>query len=234
MIKDKILIIEDDQTIIGYLSTTLTLEGYDVYSATNGRSAIQLASSHCPDLILLDLGLPDMDGIQIITSIRSWTATPILVVSARDREDDKAGALDRGADAYLSKPFSPVELLARIRTALRHGRAGRGNDALACSGKYSVGDLVIDYDKHRVFVDGRDANLTPNEFRIAALLGRHAGQVLTYQTILRELWGPSAESGDNKVLRVHMANIRRKVEKNPMEPEYFFTEIGVGYRIADQ
>ena len=232
MIKDKILIVEDDPVILDYLSTTLSLEGYDVYTAVSGRLALQLASSHCPDLILLDLGLPDMDGEKIITSVRGWTGTPILVLSARDTELDKAGALDLGADDYLAKPFGTVELLARIRTALRHGHAGRGNDALLCSGQCTVGELTIDYDKHRVSVAGRDVGLTPNEYRIVALLGRHAGQVITYQTMLRELWGPSAASGDNKVLRVHMANIRRKVEHNPMEPEYFFTEVGVGYRLA--
>ena len=233
MIKDKILIIEDDPGILSYLTTTLTLEGYDVYTAVSGKLALQLASSHCPDLILLDLGLPDMDGVKIISAIRAWTGTPILVLSARDTEQDKASALDLGADDYLSKPFGTVELLARIRTALRHGHAGRGNDALLISGRFTVGELTIDYNRHRVYVAGRDANLTPNEYRIAALLGRHAGQVITYQTLLRELWGPSAAAGDNKVLRVHMANIRRKVERNPMEPEYFFTEVGVGYRIIE-
>ena len=234
MIRDKILVVEDDSGILNYLTTTLIAEGYDVYSADHGKAAIQLASSHCPDLILLDLGLPDMDGVAIISAVRSWTSTPIIVISARDTELDKAGALDLGADDYLSKPFGTVELLARIRTALRHGHAGKGNDILALTGKYSVGELVIDYNLHRVFVSGKDVGLTPNEFRIVALLGRHAGQVLTYKYILKELWGPSAAMGDNKLLRVHMASIRRKVEKNPMEPEYLFTEIGVGYRIADE
>lgn len=233
MIRDKILIVEDDSAIVSYLTATLNSEGYDVFTAENGKAALQLASSHCPDLILLDLGLPDMDGAAVITAIRAWTSLPIVVISARDTELDKASALDLGADDYLSKPFGSVELLARIRTALRHAHAERGNDALARTGRYTVGELVIDYDLHRVFVGGRDVGLTANEFRIVALLGRHSGQVLTYQTILRELWGPSAAMGDNKLLRVHMANIRRKVEKNPLEPEYLFTEIGVGYRIAD-
>ena len=182
--------------------------------------------------MLLDLGLPDMDGIGIIQSIRKWSSVPIIVISARMTEDDKAGALDLGADDYLTKPFGTVELLARIRTALRHTRKACGGEELR-EGQYIVGDLVIDYNKHRAYLGGEDAGLTPSEFKILALLGRYAGRVLTYQQMLRELWGPAANPRDNKLLRVHMANLRRKLEKNPEEPRYLFTEVGVGYRLAE-
>lgn len=232
MIRDKILIIEDDAPIRRYLQTTLTANGYDVLLADTAAAAMQMITSHCPDVILLDLGLPDADGTGIISAVRAWTRTPIVVVSARDTESDKADALDLGADDYLTKPFGTVELLARIRTALRHTRTGAEDDGLALTGTYHVGDLVIDYKRHRVTRAGEEIRLTPNEFRIVALLGRHAGQVITYQHIMREIWGPAAV-GDNKVLRVHMANIRRKLERTPAEPEYLFTEVGVGYRMAE-
>lgn len=230
--REKILIVEDDTGICMFLKTALTSSAYDVIVTENGTRALELISSHCPDCILLDLGLPDMDGCAIIESVRKWAKTPIIVISARTMEEDKAHALDLGADDYLAKPFGTIELLARIRTALRHTRTSAENDAIALSGVYQVGELRIDYHKHRAFTGDADANLTPNEFRIVALLGRHAGQVVTYRTLLRELWGPAA-SRDNKILRVHMASIRRKIEPNPDEPVYIFTEVGVGYRMAE-
>ena len=226
------MIVEDDAGIRHYLQSTLSNAGYDTVAVGDGRSALALAASHCPDCVLLDLGLPDMDGIGIIQSIRKWSSVPIIVISARMTEDDKAGALDLGADDYLTKPFGTVELLARIRTALRHTRTDGTSDGLAMTGEYHVGDLCIDYNKHRVFLAGEDTHLTPNEYKIVALLGRHAGQVLTYKSMMKELWGPGV-GGDNKLLRVHMANIRRKIEPNPVEPQYIFTEVGVGYRMAD-
>ena len=219
---DKIMIVEDDAGIRHYLQSTLSNAGYDTVAVGDGRSALALAASHCPDCVLLDLGLPDMDGIGIIQSIRKWSSVPIIVISARMTEDDKAGALDLGADDYLTKPFGTVELLARIRTALRHTRTDGTSDALAMTGEYRVGDLCVDYNKHRVFLAGEDTHLTPNEYKIVALLGRHAGQVLTYKSMMKELWGPGV-GGDNKLLRVHMANIRRKIEPNPVEPQYIFT-----------
>ena len=231
-IRSKILIIEDDPGICTFLRATLTAEGYDAILVSNGGSALEMVSSHCPDCILLDLGLPDMDGNQIIARVRQWTTTPIIVISARSTEEDKVQALDLGADDYLTKPFGTNELLARIRTALRHRRTTSGNDEIALRGIYHVGDMEVDYCKHRMCVAGENVHLTPNEFRIVALLGMHAGQVLTYKAMLRELWGPSA-STDNKILRVHMASIRRKIEPNPNEPQYIFTEVGVGYRMAD-
>lgn len=233
MIRDKIIIVEDDPSICHFLTTTLTANAYDVVLADTGRGALDIISSHCPDVILLDLGLPDMDGNDIIRQLRTWTRTPIIVLSARNAEQDKAVALDLGADDYLSKPFGTVELLARIRAALRHTRTNLESDELALTGRYQVGALVIDYKKHKALLNGEDTHLTPNEYKIVALLGRHAGQVLTYKYMMKELWGPSVGS-DNKLLRVHMANIRRKIEPNPLEPRYIFTEVGVGYRMADE
>jgi two-component system KDP operon response regulator KdpE len=228
---DRILLVEDDAGICKFLKTTLTANGYDVIMTKTGKEALDMIGSHCPDCILLDLGLPDMDGNSIIQSVRTWTKTPIVVISARSMDEDKAYALDLGADDYLTKPFGTIELLARIRTALRHTRTTQ-SDEIALNGYYQVGDLRVDYRKYRVYLNDRDTNLTPNEFKIVALLGKHAGQVLTYRYMLRELWGPQA-STDNKILRVHMANIRRKVEPNPDEPRYIFTEVGVGYRMAE-
>lgn len=233
MIRDKIIIVEDDPSICQFLTTTLTANAYDVVLADTGKGALDIIASHCPDVILLDLGLPDIDGNDIIRQLRVWTRTPIIVLSARNTEQDKATALDLGADDYLSKPFGTVELLARIRAALRHTRTTLENDELALTGRYQVGELVIDYKKHKVYLRDEDTHLTPNEYKIVALLGQHAGQVLTYKYMMKALWGPSVGS-DNKLLRVHMANIRRKIEPNPLEPRYIFTEVGVGYRMADE
>lgn len=232
MIRNKIIIVEDDPGISKYLQAALRGHDYEPMLATDGKTALEMIASHCPDLLLLDLGLPDMDGSEIIRSVRSWSRMPIIVISARSAELDKAAALDMGADDYLTKPFGTVELLARIRTALRHTRKACGGEELR-EGQYIVGDLVIDYNKHRAYLGGEDAGLTPSEFKILALLGRYAGRVLTYQQMLRELWGPAANPRDNKLLRVHMANLRRKLEKNPEEPRYLFTEVGVGYRLAE-
>lgn len=231
-LRDKILVIEDDDGICKFLKTTLSANSYDVVLSRSGKDALEMIASHCPDCILLDLGLPDMDGNTIIETVRKWSSVPIVVISARITESDKAGALDLGADDYLTKPFGTVELLARIRTALRHTRTVLENDDIALHGVYRVGKLSIDYRKHRAYIGEKDANLTPNEFKIVALLGKHAGQVLTYKHIMRELWGPAA-STDNKLLRVHVANLRRKIEENPDEPRYIFTEVGVGYRMAE-
>lgn len=230
--RSKVLVIEDDPGICIFLKTTLVSEGYEVIIAKDGKSALSLISSHCPDCLLLDLGLPDMDGNAIIESVRQWTHMPIIVISARSMEQDKATALDMGADDYITKPFGTIELLARIRAALRHTRTTAEAGEIALTGSYHVGDLEIDYRKRRVYRGGEDVRLTPNEYRIVALLGRHAGRVLTYKTMLRELWGPAASS-DNKILRVHMAGIRRKIEPDPNEPRYIFTEVGVGYRMAE-
>lgn len=231
-IRDKILIIEDEQNISNFISTVLSSNHYDTLVASSGAEALSMISSHCPDLIILDLGLPDMDGLEVLRQVRSWSNLPIVVVSARTHENDKVTALDLGADDYLEKPFGTSELLARIRAAIRHTRTTLQNDGIAQSGKFSVGELTIDYDKHHVLVEGNDVHLTLNEFKIVALLGKYAGKVLTYDYLIREIWGPKAKT-DNQILRVNMANIRRKIEKNPANPKYIFTEIGVGYRMLD-
>lgn len=230
-VKDKILIVEDEGSIVRFVRTVLTSNGYDVISAATGREAISAIMSHCPGLVLLDLGLPDMDGVEVIEKVREWTQIPIIVVSARTFDRDKVEALDMGADDYITKPFSAAELLARVRVALRHSRK-EGLSQAAASGRFTTGELTIDYDKHQVLVGGENTHLTQNEYRIVALLGKYAGKVLTYDFIMRELWGPKI-NGSNQILRVNMANIRRKIEENPAEPRYIFTEIGVGYRMAE-
>ena len=231
-IREKILVVEDEKSIAHFISTVLANNGYEAMQARSGSEAISMISSHCPDLIILDLGLPDMDGLDILRQLRSWSSLPVVVVSARAHEKDKVTALDLGADDYLTKPSGTDELLARVRTAIRHTRTASGNDEIAQKGTYTVRELTIDYNKHQVLKNGQNVRLTLSEFRIVALLGKYAGKVLTYDFIIRELWGPRA-SGDNQILRVNMANIRRKIEKNPAEPEYLFTEVGVGYRLAE-
>ena len=232
-IREKILVVEDEKSIAHFISTVLANNGYEAMQARSGSEAISMISSHCPDLIILDLGLPDMDGLDILRQLRSWSSLPVVVVSARAHEKDKVTALDLGADDYLTKPFGTDELLARVRTAIRHTRTSSGNDEIAQKGTYTVGELTIDYNKHQVLKNGQNVRLTLSEFRIVALLGKYAGKVLTYDFIIKELWGPRA-GGDNQILRVNMANIRRKIEKNPAEPEYLFTEVGVGYRLAEE
>ena len=231
-IRDKILIIEDETNISNLIATILDANDYDSMVARTGSEAITAITSHCPDVILLDLGLPDMDGANILKFVREWSSCPIIVVSARNHERDKVSALDAGADDYIVKPFGTSELLARIRTAIRHTRTHLPNSEIAQTGQFRVMGLVIDYDKHQVLVDGENVHLTQNEYKIVSLLGKYAGRVLTYDFIIRQLWGPNAQT-DNQSLRVHMANIRRKLEKNPAQPQYIFTEIGVGYRMAD-
>ena len=231
-IREKILVIEDEQTIRNFMQAVLTANDYDVLLARTGAMGESMIASHCPDVIILDLGLPDMDGMSILQSVRQWSKVPIIVVSARSHERDKVAALDAGADDYLTKPFGTEELLARIRAAIRHTRTPDGGASMANTGVFTAGALTIDYGKHRVFVDGVDANLTQNEYKLVALLGLHAGKVLTYDYLIKELWGPSARS-DNQILRVNMANIRRKIEKNPAQPVYIFTEAGVGYRMIE-
>lgn len=231
-LKQKVLIVEDEASIKSFMAAVLSANHYEVISASTGAQAYGMITSHCPDVVLLDLGLPDMDGLQIIRSVREWSHLPIIVVSARTHERDKVAALDLGADDYIVKPFGTSELLARIRTAIRHTRTPLPNSDIAQSGQFRAKGLVIDYDKHQVLVDGENARLTQNEYKLVSLLGKHAGRVLTYDFIIRQLWGPGAKS-DNQILRVNMANIRRKIEKNPAQPEYIFTEIGVGYRMVD-
>ncbi len=231
-IRDKVLVVEDDQSISNFICAILTANGYDAMVVRSGEEALTMIASHCPDLILLDLGLPDMDGVEVLKSVRKWSNLPVVVVSARQSEKDKVEALDCGADDYLVKPFGTSELLARIRTAIRHTRTNVPSSQIARTGKFVAGELTVDYDKHQVLVRGENAKLTVNEYKIVALLGKYAGKVLTYDFIIRELWGPKARA-DNQILRVNMANIRRKIETNPGRPEYIFTEVGVGYRMRE-
>lgn len=232
IIREKILIVEDEKSISHFISTILNSNGYETIQARSGAEALSMITSHCPDLVILDLGLPDMDGLEVLSSLRSWSSLPVVVVSARSHEHDKVSALDLGADDYLTKPFGTAELLARVRTAIRHTRTTSENNEIAQRGTYTVGELTIDYNKHQVLKNGQNVKLTLSEFRIVALLGKYAGKVLTYDFIIKELWGPRA-GGDNQILRVNMANIRRKIEDNPAEPQYLFTEVGVGYRLAE-
>ena len=231
-IRDRILVVEDEQRICNFICSVLNGNEYDSMVAHTGAEAEEMIASHCPDLIILDLGLPDMDGIDVLKRLREWSSLPVVVVSARSHEADKVNALDMGADDYITKPFGTEELLARIRTALRHTRTAASGGDVALKGIYKVGDLVIDYNKHQVLINGENAKLTQNEFRILALLGKYGGKVLTYDFIIQELWGPKA-GGNNQILRVNMANIRRKIEKDPAQPQYVFTEVGVGYRMAE-
>ena len=231
-LKDRILIVDDEKSICRFLSIVLTANGYDAITARTGAEAYSMIMSQSPDLALLDLGLPDVDGVSIIESVRTWSELPIIVISARMQERDKVQALDMGADDYITKPFGSSELLARIRTAIRRYRSNRFNAKGVFTGKVNIGDLIVDFDKHQVLKAGENAHLTHSEFRIIALLSQNAGRVLTYDYLLREIWGPAMTS-DNRILRVNMANIRRKIGDDPAEPVYIFTEIGVGYRMLE-
>ena len=222
----RILLIEDSKNTCSFISALLDKNGYTTTTALTGREGLSLAASLCPNLILLDLGLPDMDGFQVLEQLRGWSHVPILIVSACNEEQEKVAALDLGADDYITKPFYPNELTARIRTALRHSR---GN---AHSQVYKALDLEIDFDKRILRLEGRRVHLTQIEYQLLSLLAENAGRVLTYNTILRRIWGPYAEE-NNQILRVNMANIRRKIEQNPAQPQYVFTEVGVGYRMLE-
>ncbi len=226
-----ILIIEDERNICDFISTSLTAQNYQVLTAQNGKSGLSLIASQCPDLILLDLGLPDLDGLDIIRQVRSWSAVPILVISARTQEKDKVTALDLGADDYITKPFGSSELLARIRTAIRH--ACRMTKTAESGQIFCCGDLYIDFVKRKVTVRERDIHLTQIEYKIVLFLAENNGQVVTYDALMARVWGPFAGSDNNRILRVNMANIRRKLEDNPAEPRYIQTEIGIGYRMTE-
>ncbi len=226
-----ILLVEDELAISNFISTVLIHNNYGVIRAEKGREAIKLTSSQCPDLILLDLGLPDMDGIEVLKDIREWSNIPIIVVSARGHEREKVEALDLGADDYITKPFGTSELLARIRTAVRHNQKVM-EDSHPELDKISIGGLLIDYEKRIVKVEDKEIHLTPIEYRIIVLLSKNVGKVLTHDFIMKEIWGPYLN--ENQTLRVNMANIRRKIEANPAEPKYIVTEVGVGYRMVDE
>ncbi|MCL1896848.1 MAG: response regulator transcription factor [Clostridiales bacterium] len=230
--RDRILIVDDESSICHFLSTVLGANGYDAIVAHTGSEAYSIIMSQALDLVVLDLGLPDLDGISLIESVRAWSEIPIIVISARMQERDKVQALDLGADDYITKPFGASEFLARVRTAIRHYRSRRIGTGRMFTGKLAIGDLSVDFNKHQVLIKGQNARLTQNEFRIVAALARNAGKVLTYDYLLKEIWGPGM-ANDNQILRVNMANIRRKIEDNPSEPKYILTEIGVGYRLLE-
>lgn len=229
--KPLVLIVEDESGIRNFMSTVVGSNGYDVIRAVAGKEAMSMIASHCPDLVLLDLGLPDMDGIEVLKSIRQWTGVPVIVVSAREMEREKVEALDLGADDYITKPFGTSELLARLRTALRHSHANNKEGGLISS-KAVIGDLEVNYEKRLVSIAGEEVHLTPIEYKIIVLLSEHLGRVLTYDSIIKEVWGPHAN--EVQALRVNMANIRRKLETNPAEPKYIVTEVGVGYRMVEE
>ena len=229
--KISILVIEDEKSICDFISRTLEINGYKVDAAFNGKDGLQAITSAPPDLVLLDLGLPDMDGNEIIRRTREWSGLPIIVISARIQEKEKVEALDSGADDYITKPFGTSELLARIRTALRHSNKKATADDLT-DRPYHAKDLTVDFNKRLISLEGREIHLTRVEYKIVSYLARNSGKVITYDALINEIWGPYA-GDNNRILRVNMANIRRKIEKNPGEPEYIFTELGVGYRMIE-
>ena len=228
----KVLVVEDDNNIAELLRLYLQKDGFEVSHAADGGKAVEMAREIQPDLVLLDIMLPVMDGWQVCRELRKTMKMPIIMLTAKSEVNDRITGLEMGADDYLVKPFGTSELLARIRTAIRHTRTTLANSQIAQSGKFTAGDLTIDYDKHQVLIRGENAKLTVNEYKIVALLGKYAGKVLTYDFIIRELWGPKAKA-DNQILRVNMANIRRKIEDTPGQPQYIFTEVGVGYRMRE-
>ena len=225
-----VMIVEDDEAITSFISAILMTNEYNVIKTEKGNEAVSMAASHCPDLILLDLGLPDIDGIAVLKTIRQWTGLPVVVVSARGHEKEKVEALDFGADDYITKPFGTSELLARIRNALRHSQSNTMGNPSDIN-KIAVGDLKIDYVKRLVSVADKEIHLTPIEYKIIVLLSKNIGKVLTHDTIMKEIWGPY--TNEIQALRVNMANIRRKLEFNPAEPRYIVTEVGVGYRMVE-
>lgn len=224
-----ILIIEDDKYIQNFIALSLKTNGYQFMIASTGLEGMSLFYSHHPDIILLDLGLPDIDGIEVIENIRLVSECPIIVVSARGQEQEKIGALDAGAEDYVTKPFHMGELMARIRVIERKMKRQMQP---ACEMTFKCDYLTIDYEKRRVYVDENEVHLTPIEYKILRLLVANKGKVLTHNYILKEVWG-YGESGDSKSIRVFMANLRRKIEKNTAKPRFILTEVGVGYRFAE-
>lgn len=221
-----ILIVEDEQPMRRFLRASLTAEGYRVVEAGTGEEGIRLAIQEPPDLVILDLGLPGMDGQEVLRRLREWLHAPVVVLSARDQEKQKVEALDAGADDYVTKPFGIGELLARMRTALRHA-----NQGISESSVLSVGNLRVDLAARLAFRDNEEVHLTPLEYKLLATLMKHSGKVLTHRFLLREVWGPQ-DSQETHYLRVFVASLRRKLEDDSARPRYLLTESGVGYRFA--
>lgn len=227
---ENILVIEDDVQIRSFISFTLQAEGYACRTASSATEGMRMIAAEPIDIVLLDLGLPDLDGSEIIRRVREWSDMPIIVVSARDQDRDKAATLDMGADDYLTKPFSAAELLARIRVAIRHMyRQGGGKPRTI----YQTGDLKLDVEKHMVYLNGDEVHLTPMEYSLLTLLFENQGKVITTTAIIRAIWG-AGYGQDTQALRALMASLRRKIEKMPAKPRYLLTEIGVGYRLAEE
>ncbi len=223
-----IIVIEDEAQIRRFLRTTLTSEDYQVIEAETGKQGLTEAATRKPDLIILDLGLPDMDGVEVVRELRSWSSVPIIILSARSHESDKISALDAGADDYLVKPFGVGELLARIRVALRHvSSAATGEEESV----FSVDKLKVDLIHRKVTVSGAEIHLTPIEYRLLTVLIKHAGKVLTHRLLLKEVWGPNYVERAH-YLRIYMGILRHKLEKDPARPRFLLTEVGVGYRLA--
>lgn len=229
MNKTMILVVEDDQSVKNLITTTLKAHDYRFLTAQNGNSAILEVSSHNPDIVLLDLGLPDIDGVEVIKKIRTWSVVPIIVISARSEDSDKIEALDAGADDYLTKPFSVEELLARLRVTQRR-LAIMQSDMGEQNSVFNNGDLTIDYAAGCAMLRGSEMHLTPIEYKLLCLLARNVGKVLTHTYITQNIWGSSWEC-DIASLRVFMATLRKKLEKDPGSPQYIQTHIGVGYRM---
>ena len=231
--KRTILLIEDERAISNFICRALTANDYRAVPAASGKEGLSLFFSHSPDLVLLDLGLPDMDGLDVLSQLSGLPQeVPVIIISARDRESEKVKALDMGADDYVVKPFGVPELLARIRTTLRRSDRLRSSQG-AQRDIYQIKDLVLDVARHTVTLDGSEVHFTQNEFKILELLCIHAGKVLTYDFILKHVWGPYSGSSSNQILRVNMANIRRKLKENPSDPKYILTELGIGYRMLE-
>lgn len=226
--RQRILVVEDDPAVRNLVTTALDLHGYDVERAETGELAVMEAASRNPDLIMLDLGLPDIDGVEVISKIRGWSAVPIIVISARTEDSDKIGALDAGADDYLTKPFSVEELLARTRASLR--RSGMAGAGAAESSTFDNGPLHIDFAAGCATLAGEELQLTPTEYKLLALLAKNVGKVLTHTFITHEIWGTSWDS-DIASLRVFMRTLRKKVEADPAHPQLIQTHVGVGYRM---
>jgi two-component system KDP operon response regulator KdpE len=225
-----VLLIEDEAEIRRFLRTSLPAHGYRLYEATTGADGLAQAKARNPDIILLDLGLPDVDGTEVIRQVREWSTIPILVLSAREHEQAKVAALDLGADDYVTKPFGVNELLARMRAALRHIAGPPGEPAEPV---FALGDLKVDLGRRQVFVSANEIHLTPIEYKLLTTLIRYAGKVMTHRQLLKEVWGPlHVEEGH--YLRVYMRQLRNKLEKNPAHPRYLVTELGVGYRLRTE
>jgi two-component system, OmpR family, KDP operon response regulator KdpE len=225
-----VLLIEDEPEIRRFLRTTLPAHGFRLYEAATGKDGLTEAQARNPDLILLDLGLPDLGGNEVIRQVREWTATPIIVLSARDQEQVKVAALDLGADDYVTKPFGVNELLARMRAALRHASRSAADVGEPV---FTLGDLKVDLGRRQVFVSAKEIHLTPIEYKLLTTLIRYAGKVMTHRQLLKEVWGPlHVEEGH--YLRVYMRQLRNKLEKNPAHPRYLVTELGVGYRLRTE